>query len=52
MPVWLRKFTWNKIKEHYDKENEVTSQQPNNSKELISRPNINPSYVIKAPKKQ
>lgn len=55
MPIWLRKFTWNKIKEFYDKENEAISKQNNNinpnSKELISRPNINPTYITKAPKK-
>lgn len=55
MPIRLRKFIWNKIKEFYDKQNEendkVNNQINPNSKELISRPNINPTYSTKkAPK--
>jgi hypothetical protein len=32
MPIWLRKFTFNKIKEFYEKEAEATqkAQNPNN----------------------
>ncbi len=60
MPIWLRKFTFHKLKEHYDKEKEAIEKQQNqltnsNSKE-ISRPNIapkntTPTYSYKAPKK-
>jgi hypothetical protein len=60
MPIWLRKFTFHKLKEHYDKEKEEYEKQQNqltnsNSKE-ISRPNITPknttpTYSYKAPKK-
>jgi hypothetical protein len=57
MPVWLRTFTFNKLKEHYDKQQEEQDKQNNmltskNNKE-ISRPNIlpQPDYISKAPKK-
>jgi len=57
MPIWLRKFTFNKIKEHYDKQNEEAEKQQNmlnnkkNSSKEIARPNISPTYTTKAPKK-
>lgn len=51
MPIWLRKFTFNKIKEFYDKQNEEVNKQNQqinpNSKELIHKPNINPTYSTK-----
>lgn len=53
MPIWLRKFTFNKLKEFYDKEAEQNNNiNPNAaSKELISKPNIQPTYQTKkAPK--
>jgi hypothetical protein len=61
MPIWLRKFTFHKLKEHYDKEREAIEKQQNqltnksNSKN-INRPNIapknnTPTYSYKAPKK-
>jgi len=44
MPIWLRTFTFNKLKEHYDKEQEQADAQNNqltntSGKELV-RPNI------------
>jgi len=55
MPIWLRKFTFNKIKEYYDKQNEEAEKQQNmlknNSSKEIARPNIAPTYTTKAPKK-
>lgn len=61
MPIWLRKFTFNKLKEHYDKEQEAVEKQQNqlknnSSSKDIARPNIqskpqNPTYSYKAPKK-
>ena len=27
MPIWLRKFTFNKIKEYYDKQNKSTQDE-------------------------
>jgi uncharacterized membrane protein len=61
MPIWLRRFTFNKLKEYFDKqqeENEKQQQQltnKSNPKE-IARPNIapkttTPTYSYKAPKK-
>jgi len=62
MPVWLRRFTFEKIKEFYEKEREAMDKQQNvltnDSVKDINRPNITPSsnnkqptYVTKAPKK-
>jgi hypothetical protein len=58
MPVWLRTFTFNKIKEYHDKQNEEAEKQQNmmnnNSKQEIAKPNIapKPDYVTtRAPKK-
>ena len=57
MPLWLRRTTFNLIKEFYDKEAEEYEKQTktlkNNSKGEISRPNIapKPTYSTKAPKK-
>ena len=57
MPLWLRKFTFNKIKEHFDKQNEENEKQRNmlinqqNSKKELARPDIAPTYTTKAPKK-
>jgi hypothetical protein len=55
MPIWLRKFTYNKIREFYEKQNEEAEKQKgqlknNNSKEMF-RPNITPTYSTKATKK-
>jgi hypothetical protein len=55
MPLWLRRTTFNLLKEHYDKQNEEAEKQQNalknsgKTKEL-SRPNIAPTYTTKAPK--
>jgi hypothetical protein len=60
MPVWLRRFTFEKIKEFYDKEREEAEKHnntlKNNGKGEVSRPNISskqpsPTYTTKAPKK-
>ena len=59
MPLWLRKTTFNLIKEHYDKQNEEAEKQNNMLKNKtgnkdISRPNIatkQPTYTTKAPRK-
>jgi hypothetical protein len=58
MPIWLRRFTYETLREHYEKQNEQAEKQQNmlsnkNSKD-ISRPNIasnKPTYTTKAPKK-
>jgi len=59
MPIWLRKFTFLKLKEHYDKQNEEIEKQQNmmnnKGKQEIAKPNIasqnKPNYIAKAPKK-
>jgi hypothetical protein len=57
MPLWLRRFTFNKIKEHFDKQNEENEKQRNmlinqqNPKKELARPDIAPTYTTKAPKK-
>lgn len=61
MPVWLRRFTFNKIQEYFDKQNEEAEKQQkivSNKTDIkeIARPNIqspspNPTYSYKAPKK-
>jgi hypothetical protein len=57
MPIWLRKFTFLKLKEHYDKQNQEAEKQQNmmtnKSKQEISKPNIapKPDYTTKAPRK-
>jgi len=58
MPLWLRKFTFEKLKEHYEKQKEEAEKQQNmlknRSGKEISRPNVAPTkpptYVAKAPK--
>lgn len=58
MPIWLRLFTFNKMKEYYNKqneENEKVNNQLQNKAANIAKPNINqappPTYKVKAPKK-
>jgi hypothetical protein len=57
MPIWLRTFTFNKLKEFYDKEQEAVDQQnnqlTNKSSKEIARPDIPQSstYNAKVPKK-
>lgn len=58
MPIWLRNFTYEKIKEYYDKQNEEAEKQqkkltgvqeavPENSSKMVKVP----SYVTKVAKK-
>jgi hypothetical protein len=60
MPIWLRKFTFNKLREHYDKQKDEMDKQQNMLKNKsggsdVARPNIAtspaPTYTAKAPKK-
>ena len=50
MPIWLRKFTFNKIKEHFDNQSESTPTPVHSSKPQIAKPNIKPAYTTKASK--
>lgn len=50
MPIWLRNFTFKKIEEHFQKQQEQIDKNSNtlkNSKE-IQRPDIKPSNVYNA----
>jgi len=61
MPIWLRRLTFHKIKEHHEKTNDpnkgndIISQNRNTLKSIESSSDeqkINvPSYVVKASKK-
>ncbi len=55
MPLWLRKFTYAKIKEHYDKQAEITNKQvssPNKTDIIGKDGKINiPTSMQKAIKK-
>jgi len=57
MPLWLRRFTFNSIKEHYDKELEEQNKQLNRGQTVTSKtpiakpPAVNPTYTSKASKK-
>jgi len=49
MPIWLRRFTFKKLKEHYDKENEAIEKASKQSKnKKIHKPAIAPDYTTKA----
>ena len=57
MPLWLRRTTFNLMKEHYDKQSEETENQQKmlenkTNQKNISRPNIAPpTYTAKVPRK-
>lgn len=51
MPIWLRKFTFNKIKDYFDKRNEEQERanqvMSNKNKQLPKGPDIKPTYTTK-----
>jgi len=61
MPIWLRKFTFNKIKQWFDAENEKRAKSTKGANDIdIANPNKSkippkqvspPNYVMKASKK-
>ena len=57
MPIWLRKFTYNKIFEYYNKKNQLPDTVNDSIKAMksagaVNSPKVNiPSYVTKASKK-
>ena len=51
MPIWLRKFTYDRIADFYKREEEATQNtQPsqNNNNNLPMGPDISPTYSTKA----
>lgn len=51
MPIWLRKFTFNSIQDHYDKVEKINKQSNNTKTPEIKGPDISPSYSSKASRK-
>lgn len=58
MPIWLRRFTFETLREHYEKKAKadelVQNQIDNKSNKDVARPNIapkQPTYTAKAPRK-
>tara|TARA_S200002703_G_C3616472_1_gene189310 strand:+ start:209 stop:379 length:171 start_codon:yes stop_codon:yes gene_type:complete len=56
MPIWLRNFTFQQIKEHYNKENSQNDSVEQSKKNMqsvgaIKNKNTKPSYITKASKK-
>lgn len=49
MPIWLRKFTFNKLKEYYEKEIEESTSKK--SSKLPLRPDVDPTYNSRLAKK-
>jgi hypothetical protein len=49
MPIWLRKFTFKTIQDHFDKLSEKSNIQPTKPKKAFG-PDIRPSYTAKASK--
>lgn len=50
MPIWLRKFSFQKIQDHFDKLAEQNKSKSPNKKKTFG-PNIKPSFTSKASKK-
>jgi len=52
MPIWLRTFTYNKIKEHYSpKKEDVVEESIKNMKMAPKMPIPQPTYSTRASKK-
>ena len=52
MPIWLRKFTFTKIKEWYTKEKEASEKASKKIKDTSNKPfKITPNYRTKASNK-
>ena len=51
MPIWLRRYTFNEIREYYEEQNKKTDQIDATKKPAIAKPDINPSYTSKVSKK-
>ena len=55
MPIWLRKWTFQTLKEHYEEQNDAQKKaydkSSNKKRGELARPNIKPSYSTKASNK-
>lgn len=58
MPIWMRKFTYNQIREFYEKQREEEEKAMNKAKgyqdatKIAKPPVVNPTYTTKAPTKK
>lgn len=50
MPIWLRNFTFNKIKEFHEEQQAQNTPNPSQDKKSALGPDIQPSYSTKASK--
>ena len=50
MPIWLRRFTFNKLKEHYEKVNEDNEKIIQQSKSKNNTKIKRPTFITKASK--
>jgi len=54
MPIRYRDFIYNQIRTHYEKQAQDAEKQQKSLKSQtakVAKPNINPTYTAKAPKK-
>lgn len=51
MPIWLRKYTFNEIREFYEEQNNQQKQQTKSSTKKTLGPDIDPTYISKASRK-
>jgi len=49
MPIWLRKFTFNKIKEYHDSQNKNTQAEDSWTNQSKSQNIKVPDYISKSP---
>lgn len=47
MPIWLRKFTFNKLKEFHEEETPTVAKTSN----VVNRPDMSANYTTRAPTK-
>jgi hypothetical protein len=51
MPIWLRKYTFNEIREFYEEQANQQKQQTKSSTKKSLGPDIDPTYTTKASRK-
>ena len=52
MPIRYRDFIYNQIRDHYEKQNKAAEKQQKSIKtNQPTKPNTNPTYTAKAPRK-
>lgn len=51
MPIWLRNYTFNEIKEHFEAKAKAVNKASEKQTLDLLKPDISPSYTSKATKK-